>query len=57
VAPGAIVGALIGSHLLRRLPLVGLSWMFIAFIVANAVRLLLVAPERGHAAHLSVRGW
>ena len=49
VAPGAVAG----SHLLRRLPLAWLRWMFIAFIVANAVRLLAVAPERGHPVHLT----
>ena len=53
VAPGAIAGAVVGSHLLRRLPVAWLRWMFIAFIVANAVRLLLIAPERGHLVHLT----
>jgi uncharacterized membrane protein YfcA len=53
VAPGAVAGAVAGSHLLRRLPLAWLRWMFIAFIVANAVRLLAVAPERSHLAHLT----
>ena len=53
VAPGAVAGAVVGSHLLRRLPLAWLRWMFIAFIVANAVRLLAVAPERGHPVHLT----
>ena len=53
VAPGAVAGAVVGSHLLRRLPLAWLRWMFIAFIVANAVRLLVIAPERGHLAHLT----
>ncbi|MDQ2813019.1 MAG: sulfite exporter TauE/SafE family protein [Actinomycetota bacterium] len=57
VAPGAIVGAVVGavvgSHLLRRLPVAWLRWMFIVFIVANAVRLLLIAPERGHLVHLT----
>jgi len=53
VAPGAIAGAVAGSHLLRHLPMTWLRWMFIAFIVANAVRLLLIAPERGHLVHLT----
>ena len=53
VAPGAIAGAVAGSHLLRRLPVGWLRWMFIVFIVANAVRLLLIAPERGHLVHLT----
>ncbi|HYQ67971.1 sulfite exporter TauE/SafE family protein [Actinophytocola sp.] len=53
LAPGVIAGAVAGSRLLRRLPLAWLRWTFIAFIVANAVRLLAVAPERGHPVHLT----
>ena len=47
VAVGAIGGAIVGSLLLRRIPLVWLRWMFIALIVAVAVRMLLVTPVRG----------
>ncbi|MET8999264.1 sulfite exporter TauE/SafE family protein [Amycolatopsis sp. NPDC004169] len=53
LAPGVIAGAVAGSYLLRRLPLAWLRWMFIAFVVANAIRLLAVAPERGHPVHLT----
>lgn len=48
VALGAIAGAAIGSRLLSRLPLTWLRWMFIAFILVVAVRMFVVAPERGH---------
>ncbi|MBA8848170.1 hypothetical protein FHX53_001769 [Yonghaparkia alkaliphila] len=47
VAGGALVGAPIGSWLLRRLPLGWLLWLFIAGMLVVAVRLVLVAPERG----------
>lgn len=53
VAAGAVGGAVLGSRLLHRLPLTWLRWMFIIFILAIAVRLLLVAPARGHAVALS----
>lgn len=48
VALGAITGAAIGSRLLSRLPLTWLRWMFIAFILVVAVRMFVVAPDRGH---------
>ncbi|WP_268932348.1 sulfite exporter TauE/SafE family protein [Mycolicibacterium hodleri] len=48
VSLGAIAGASIGSRLLSRLPLTWLRWMFIAFILIVAVRMFVVAPERGH---------
>ncbi len=54
IAVGAIVGAIIGSALLKRIPLRWLRWMFIVFILAVAVRLLLVTPERGHHVSLDV---
>ena len=50
---GAVVGAVIGSKLLRRIPLVWLRWMFIGLLVVVAARLLLVAPIRGEAVDLS----
>lgn len=53
VAAGAIVGAVIGSRLLRRLPVTWLRWTFIVFILAVAIRLLLVAPGRGHSIPLT----
>lgn len=46
VAAGGIIGSWIGARLLRRLPLGWLRWMFIALLVAVAVRMLLFVPER-----------
>ena len=54
ITPGAVVGAVIGAALLRRIPLVWLRWMFITFIVLIAIRLLFMSPVRGHSAPLSV---
>ncbi len=47
VAPGAIVGALVGALLLRRLPVRVLSWLFIALLLAVAVRMAVLVPDRG----------
>ncbi|WP_241979978.1 sulfite exporter TauE/SafE family protein [Cryobacterium glaciale] len=47
IAGGAVVGAVIGSRLLHRIPLTWLRWMFIALILIVAARLLLVPPIRG----------
>ena len=54
VAIGAVVGTLIGTRLLRTIPLAWLRWMFIALIVVVAVRMLLVPPERGDSVELTV---
>lgn len=53
IVVGAVVGAIIGTRLLRRIPLSWLRWMFIALLVVVAARLLLVAPIRGEAADLT----
>ncbi|WP_166555537.1 sulfite exporter TauE/SafE family protein [Mycolicibacterium sp. CBMA 226] len=54
VALGSIVGAMIGSRLLRRLTLKSLQWIFIAFILVIAAYLLLApTPERGHTLALT----
>jgi uncharacterized membrane protein YfcA len=53
VSAGAVVGAIVGSALLRRISLTWLRWMFIVFIVAIAARLFLVSPERGDPVELS----
>lgn len=50
---GAVVGAIIGTRLLRRIPLVWLRWLFIALLVIVAARLLLVAPIRGEGIDLT----
>jgi uncharacterized membrane protein YfcA len=53
VAVGAVVGAVIGSLLLRRIPLVWLRWMFIALVIAVAVRMVFVTPVRGEQLELT----
>lgn len=47
VAVGGIGGSLIGTRLLRALPLVWLRWLFIALIVLVAVRMFFEVPSRG----------
>lgn len=49
IAVGAIAGTPLGALLVRRLSLVWLKWLFIAALVATALRLALVAPERSGA--------
>jgi uncharacterized membrane protein YfcA len=53
VTVGAVAGALIGARLLRRIPLAWLRWLFIAFILVVAARMLLVEPERGVTVELT----
>jgi uncharacterized membrane protein YfcA len=48
ISAGAIGGAVMGSRLLRRLPMTWLRWMFIAFLLLTAVHLLIAVPEPGH---------
>lgn len=52
VAVGGVAGSVIGSRLLRRLPLPLLRWMFIGLLLAAAARLLLIAPDRGDGVEL-----
>lgn len=47
VAVGGIAGSWIGTWLLRRLSLGWLRWLFIALLVAVAVRMVLETPVRG----------
>ncbi|WP_170028517.1 sulfite exporter TauE/SafE family protein [Diaminobutyricimonas aerilata] len=47
VTPGAIAGALLGTALLRRLPLRVLTWAFVAVLLLVALRTALLVPERG----------
>jgi uncharacterized membrane protein YfcA len=47
VSVGAIVGAILGSALLKRIPLTWLRWMFIVFILLVAARLFFITPVRG----------
>ncbi|MEC5184519.1 putative membrane protein YfcA [Cryobacterium sp. MP_3.1] len=53
IAAGAVVGALIGSNLLQRIPLFWLRWLFIALLIVVAARMLVVEPERGAALELN----
>ena len=47
IAIGAIGGAIVGANLLKRVPITWLRWMFVALLLLVAIRMLLVAPERG----------
>jgi len=47
ISAGAVGGAVIGSKLLKLIPLVWLRWMFIAFMLAVSGRMFLVTPVRG----------
>ena len=47
ISVGAIPGALLGSALLKRLPVALLRWMFIVFILLVAARLFLIPASRG----------
>ncbi|MDX2024962.1 sulfite exporter TauE/SafE family protein [Microcella sp.] len=49
IAVGAIVGTPVGALVLRRISLVWLKWLFIAGLVAAALRLVLVVPDRDGA--------
>ena len=53
IAAGAVVGSVIGTNLLRRIPLFWLRWLFIALLVVVAVRMVLVEPERGATLELN----
>ncbi|MCV2393612.1 sulfite exporter TauE/SafE family protein [Actinotalea sp. M2MS4P-6] len=54
VAIGGIVGSLIGTWLLRRLPMAALRWMFIVLLLAVALRMLTAQPVRGHEVEWNV---
>ncbi len=47
VAVGGIAGSLVGTRLLRTLPLGWLRWLFIALLAVIAVRLFFEVPSRG----------
>jgi uncharacterized membrane protein YfcA len=51
---GAIAGTVVGTHLMRRISVSQLRWMFVAFILLVAARLLLVSPQRGDDVHVTV---
>lgn len=55
VAVGGIAGALIGTRLLRTLPLGWLRWGFVALLLVVAVRMFIDVPES--AAHIEFGVW
>ncbi len=55
IGAGGVVGALIGTKLLRVLPLTVLRWAFVVLLVAAAVRLLFFeVPSRGAELELGI---
>lgn len=54
IALGAVGGSLLGTVLLRRLPLPALRWGFIVLLLVVAVRMAFVLPERGEPLEFSV---
>lgn len=53
ISAGAIVGAIIGSRLLRRLPMSVLRWMFILFLLLIATHMLIATSEPVRAVTLT----
>ena len=47
IAAGGIVGSIIGTRLLKKLPIGWLRWLFIALLLAVAVQTILEPPARG----------
>ena len=54
IGAGGVVGSLIGTRLLKVLPIPVLRWGFIALLLVIAVRMFLVEPERGAELEFSV---
>lgn len=50
---GGVVGTLLGTRLLKVLPIVALRWGFIALLVIIAVRMLIVVPDRGEGLEIT----
>jgi uncharacterized membrane protein YfcA len=55
IALGGIAGSLIGTQLLRTLPLGWLRWLFVAFLLLVAIRMFFEVPARG--TELSLNPW
>jgi uncharacterized membrane protein YfcA len=53
IAAGGIAGSLIGTKLLRTLPLGWLRWLFVAFLVLVAIRMFFEVPARGAGLELT----
>jgi uncharacterized membrane protein YfcA len=54
IAAGSVVGALLGTALLKRLPIAVLRWAFVALLVGVAVRLLFPVQAHGGPVPLSL---
>lgn len=53
IAVGGIAGTLVGTRLLRTLPLGWLRWGFIALLLLIAARMFFIVPQRGEQIDLS----
>jgi hypothetical protein len=51
---GGVAGSLIGTRLLKVLPIPALRWGFIALLVLVAVRMILVVPDRSEGIDIGV---
>lgn len=47
ISVGAVLGAMIGSALLKRIPLLWLRWIFVVFVILVAIRMFVIVPVRG----------
>lgn len=56
VAIGSIVGAQIGSWVLKTIPLVPLRWGFIAFVIASGAMLFVTVPSRDTSLDVTILG-
>jgi uncharacterized membrane protein YfcA len=56
VALGSIVGAQIGSWVLKTIPLVPLRWGFIAFVIASGAMLFVTVPSRDSSLDITILG-
>ena len=54
LALGAVGGAVIGTHILHRLPQRAVGWAFAAVLIATAVRLIVDNSDAGGRADLSI---
>ena len=54
IAAGAVIGAVVGANLLKRIPIVWLRWIFIALLLVIAVRMVFIEPQRGEPLDFSV---
>jgi hypothetical protein len=55
ISIGAVFGSMIGSALLKRIPVLWLRWIFIAFVILVALRMFVVVPIRGEVLPFTAR--